>query len=107
MLRGTLQKAFVQDTRDSRLVTRRVAGETILVPVSSRVGDLEAIYTLNTVGTRIWEMLATPTPLSAIVGTLKDEYDVSVEEATADVAGFLEELASCGFIREAGDEGTS
>ena len=39
---------------------RVIAGETILVPLRQNLGDLESIYTLNGVGTFIWQQLAEP-----------------------------------------------
>ena len=38
-------------------VARVIAGETIVVPIRGQVGDLEAIYNLNEVGSMIWEMM--------------------------------------------------
>ena len=41
-------KGFI---KESEIVTRNIAGETIIVPVKGRVGDMDSIYTLNEVGT--------------------------------------------------------
>jgi hypothetical protein len=38
-------------------VTRDIAGETIIVPVRDGVGDLNSIYTLNELGTRVWQLV--------------------------------------------------
>ena len=47
-----LMKSFV---KDPNIVSRKIAGEVILVPIRKNVGDLESIYTLNEVAARIWE----------------------------------------------------
>ena len=39
------------------LVTRSIAGETIIVPICGRLGDLDSIFTLNEVGSHIWRLL--------------------------------------------------
>jgi hypothetical protein len=77
---------------DRALVTRRIGDETILVPVSSRVGDLDSIYTLSEVGSRIWSLLASPVTLAQISAMLCTEYEVSPEVANADAVAFIDAL---------------
>ena len=84
----------------SGVVGRRMANETILVPVSSGVGDLDSIYTLSEVGSRIWEMLATPVSFGRLVEVICAEYDVSPEVASRDVAEFLDRLVSRKLARQ-------
>ena len=50
---------FTDDTRS--FVTRQIAGETLIMPVAGRVADLESIYVLNEVGSRIWQLVGSPT----------------------------------------------
>lgn len=80
-------------------VTRRIADQTLIVPVSGSVGDLDAIYTLNELGSRIWQLIEGPTPVSQIVDTIGKEYDISVAEATKDIVEFLDLLESKALIR--------
>ena len=89
--------------RDGEFVTRRIAGETLVIPVAGQVGDLDAIYTLNEVASTIWETLEGPTAVSQIVETLGDEYDVAPDRAQTDVLEFLDTLAKTGLIRSAAD----
>ena len=85
-------RSFVADTA---LVTRRIADETILVPVSSRVGDLDSIYTLTEIGSRIWSLLQeAPISLDQIVSVVCAEYDVSAEVASEDAAAFIDTLVA-------------
>jgi hypothetical protein len=83
---------------DSGFVTRRVAGETIIVPVSSRVGDLDAIYTLNEAGSRIWSLVESSTAIQDIVTALCDEYEAPRDQIRKDVDDLLQELQSNGLI---------
>ena len=55
---------------DREFVTRRIAGETLIIPVAGQVGDLDAIYTLNDVGSRVWELIQGATPVSRIVDAI-------------------------------------
>jgi Coenzyme PQQ synthesis protein D (PqqD) len=82
-------------------VTRRVADETILVPVRAHVVDLDAIYTLNEVGTFIWEQVDGHTSVPQVVERLCETYDVAPETALPDVAAFLHTLQAAGFIMPA------
>lgn len=85
-------RSFVADTA---LVTRRIADETILVPVSSRVGDLDSIYTLTEIGSRIWSLLQeAPISLDQIVNVVCQEYDVSADVAAEDAAAFIDSLVA-------------
>ena len=80
-------------------VTRQIAGETIIVPVRAQVGDLESIYLLNGVGTRIWELIDGRRGVAEIGGEISKEYEVSPEEASRDMADFLTCLEEAGLIQ--------
>jgi hypothetical protein len=83
-------------------VARCIADETIIVPVRGGVGDLNSIYTLNEMGTRIWELMNDQTDIDKMAEIISSEYEVSIEEAKKDVAEFLSSLESVGLIQ--GDE---
>ncbi len=97
---GTWMKA---GGRDREFVTRQIAGETLIIPVAGQVGDLDAIYTLNEVASTIWETIEGPTSVNQIVDTLTREYDVTPDEAQADVLELLDALAVKGLIRSAAE----
>jgi hypothetical protein len=84
---------------DREFVTRRIADETIIVPVVGGVGDLDAIFTLNEVGSHIWRLIDSPTTVNAIVEEIGREFDVSSDRAERDVVEFLDKLADAGLIR--------
>ncbi|HEX8141791.1 MAG TPA: PqqD family protein [Pyrinomonadaceae bacterium] len=85
------------------IVTRHIAGETLIVPVRGHVGDLDSIYTLNEVGSRVWQLIDGGTPVSRIVNAIRFEYEVSEPEASRDVLELFESLQSAGLIRRAGE----
>lgn len=80
------------------LVARRFGAETLLVPVCAGVGDLDSVYTLNEAGTAIWEALVQPIEIGALAELLTREYDIAVDDAAGDVAGYLEDLARLGLV---------
>jgi hypothetical protein len=87
-------------TRENDCVTREIAGETIIVPIRNRVGDLDSIFTLNEVGTMIWQLLDGRTSTHQIAEAIQQAYDVKQEEATRDIVAFLESLKTAGLIKE-------
>ncbi len=91
-------RRFIQD---QGVVTRQIAGETVLVPIRSGAADLDFIYTSNDMGTTIWESLDGEKSVDQIVETVCREYDVPAEEATQDVMDFLSALETAGLVRPA------
>jgi len=43
--------------RSKAVVARVVAGETLIVPIRAKVGDLASIYSFNGTGSLIWKLL--------------------------------------------------
>ena len=81
-------------------VTRSIGGETLVVPVTGHVMDLESIYVLNPVASRIWELLCSPTTADRIADVVAEEFAVSETDAAADVAEFLDSLRTRGLIED-------
>lgn len=80
-------------------MTRAIAGETIVVPIETGVGDLDSIYTLNEVGATIWGLIDGTTTVDGIVAAVVSTFEVGAEEARSDVLEFLGSLEQVGMIR--------
>ena len=87
--------------RDPGFVSRQIAGETILVPIRQNMGDLESVYTLNEVGTRIWELLEGSRTLGDIRDRLLEEFEAQPSEVERDLGTFLDQLRSIRAVRPA------
>jgi len=85
-------------TRSQAVVSRRVAGETLIVPVRGKVGDLGSIYSFNETGSLIWQSLETPKGLSELISAVEQEYEVGQEQAGRDVTQFLNDMLSVGLV---------
>ena len=97
---------IVRRAEDGRsFVTRRIAGETLLLPVTGHVANLESIYVMNEVGSRIWDLLQAPVRVDGIAAALAGEFDVSAEQVGDDVAEFLGALGDRGLIEYVGERG--
>ena len=74
------------------LILRNIAGETILVPIGEAAKKYSGLFSINELGAFIWERLPKVETVEALVDLVLEEYDVSREEATADVEEFLAKL---------------
>jgi hypothetical protein len=84
--------------RSQSVVARVVAGETLIVPVRAKVGDLASIYSFNGTGTLIWKLLASPKTISQVAAAVAEEYDVEPAQAERDVADFVSEMKGVGLV---------
>jgi hypothetical protein len=84
--------------RSRSVVSRVVAGETLIVPVRGKVGDLASIYSFNETGSLIWKLLDTPRTVGEVVGGVADEYQIDTEQVRQDVLRFLGEMRGVGLI---------
>jgi hypothetical protein len=74
------------------VVVRRVGDESVVVPVRNRVGDLDSLFTLNDVASRIWELLDGRRPLNAVVDTICEEFEVTPDVAAKDANDLIRTL---------------
>jgi hypothetical protein len=84
--------------RSQSVVARVVAGETLIVPVRAKVGDLASIYSFNGTATLIWKLLETPRTLEQIAAALVRAYEVEPARAQRDAAEFVEEMKAVGLV---------
>jgi len=84
--------------RSRSVVSRRVSGETLIVPVRGKVGDLASIYSFNDVGSVVWQLLEIPRDVSELVSAVEREYDVDPQQVGQDVSKFLDDMLSVGLV---------
>jgi hypothetical protein len=84
------------------VILREIAGEVFLVPIRGRLADLQELFVLNSVGEWIWERLDGTQSADALAGGLAAAFEVTAEEARADVDGFVRELAEAGLLEPDG-----
>lgn len=86
-------------TKDPSVVFRKIAEEFILVPIKKRADEVDSIYTMNEVGSRIWELIDGEKNLSEIIDIILNEFEVSPEVAEKDIIEFINQLEQIGAIR--------
>jgi Coenzyme PQQ synthesis protein D (PqqD) len=86
--------------RNQDVVSRNIEGELVIVPIRSGVGDLNSLYTLNPVGSVLWEFMNEGHTLSEMVQRVCDEFEVSEAQAQPDIETFLDSLMAEQLIQQ-------
>lgn len=72
---------------------RELDGEAVLLDLQS-----ERYYGLDSVGTRIWQLIAEHNDTTAVIAAMLAEYEVSEEQLTRDLIDLLGRLAEAGLV---------
>jgi Coenzyme PQQ synthesis protein D (PqqD) len=78
--------------RNQDVVSRKIDGELIIVPVRSGVGDLNSLYTLNPVGSVLWDFMSEHHTVGEMVERVCEEFEVTTTQAQQDIEVFLDSL---------------
>ena len=83
--------------------TLRRKGDVLYAPVGSDRTVMLSVsagsyFGLNSVGTRIWELLATPMTVADICARLCEEFEVEAEHCRTAVLQFAEEVVDKGLV---------
>jgi hypothetical protein len=93
--------------RASSVIARRVAGEMVLVPLSTRASDPEfksaRLYVLNETGEYLWSLLDSPRSSHELAQNLTVEFETSAGRAQSDVEVFLVALRDIGAVHQITD----
>ena len=87
--------------KKEEIVYRKVAGEAILVPIKGKLADMQRIFALNPVGEFIWDEIDGSKTLQQISEDIRSRFDVTREDANADLEAFIAELLKEGLIEGA------
>lgn len=92
--------SFVDEVykKSDSIVSRKIADEFLLVPIKQNVGDLESIYTLNEVATRVWELIDGKKKIREIKDKIVEEFEVTPQEAEKDLTNLFKQLLAVGAI---------
>ena len=77
----------------STIILRKIAGETILVPVGDDAVRVNGLITVNEVGALICEQLKEERTVDALVAAVTAQFDVDAQTARAEIASFIHTLA--------------
>lgn len=82
-------------------VTRRIAGETLLIPIRSQVADMQNIFALTHDSAEyIWRRLDGKQNLEQIHQGIMDNFQVENQQSLSDLEEFITRLEDAGIIEE-------
>jgi len=85
-----MKKKITLDTyikRNNEVFASHIDDEVVMMNIQSG-----KYYGMDTIGSRIWELINEKIQVQQVVDQLLDEYDVSEEQCKNDVLEFLDEL---------------
>jgi hypothetical protein len=81
-----------------QLIKRNIAGDYILVPVGNTILNTSGMFILNEVGAFIWDALPAVNTENEILDLILKEFDVDADQASQDVAEFMQQLKDMDII---------
>jgi hypothetical protein len=84
--------------RSSKVVSREIADETLVVPIRGGAGDLNSIFSFNPIGSDLWNLLEKEVSVEEMTSWVTDHYDVNEEQALGDIREFIGELIGAGLV---------
>lgn len=76
------------------LITNPLGDETVMMSLEK--GNY---YSVDHIGTHIWQRIKEPITVSALCQSLTDVFDVSLDQCQADVLNFLNQMYEEGVVR--------
>ncbi len=84
--------------RSTAVVSRQISGETLVVPIRGKVGDLASIYSFNEAGSVLWATLEKPRSLEDLACALCQSFEVERTDARRDAQAFVQEMQAAGLL---------
>ena len=82
----------------STFALRNIAGNWVALPLGAATLDFNGMLTLNESGVLLWRKLEDGCTKAELIETLLSEYEVTRDEAEADVYSFISKLENAGCI---------
>jgi methyltransferase-like protein len=76
----------------SKFATRYIGTELMIVPIKNSVADMNELYTLNEVGSFIWELINGENTIDDIINAIVNEYNVDKKTAQTDLTSFIQKI---------------
>ncbi len=88
----SMLSATLRFVRNREVVARQIEGELVIVPIRRGVGDLNSLYTLNQVGSVLWNFMNEGHTIEEMVSRVCDEFEVTASQAQSDIQNFLDAM---------------
>ena len=91
------KSAVLRKNKD--MVTRTIDDETILMPIFKTSEEINCIYTLNKVGSEVWNLIDGKRTLAKIRTEVLKRFDTTEQEAEKEMEKFLRDLKEIKAIK--------
>lgn len=91
-----MKASITKFIRNEKNISGRLHDELVMMDI-----DKGKYFALNPVATRIWDLLENPLAIDELCTLLLEEYEVSIEQCTEEVAELLKEMVRLGLVLEA------
>jgi len=81
-------------TRNQETISGQIDEELVMVDI-----ERGSYFSLNSVATRIWELLETPLTIEGLCEKLMEEYEVSSEQCRIEVEKHLTKMQELGLVQ--------
>lgn len=81
-------------------VLKNIAGNNVVLPTGAETTKFSGMLQINETGAFLWDVLKKNVTEDDLVNAMLAEYNVSAEQAKADVAEFVKTLKSAGVIED-------
>lgn len=80
------------------IVLRKIAGETILVPVGEDAVRVNGLITVNAVGALLCDQLKEERTIEELVAAVTEQFDVDASTARTDIESFIQRMKENGLL---------
>jgi len=74
------------------IVSRKVAGDSLLIPIRGRLADMQRIFAVDSVGEFVWDHIDGRNTLAQILDAVAEEFEVDRATAHEDLLAFIKSL---------------
>ncbi|WP_346863891.1 PqqD family protein [uncultured Draconibacterium sp.] len=85
--------------KDENIISRNIAGKTVLIPIQKTKENHQDIYHLNEVSSFIWELINNENSVWDLLKRVENEFSIDNKTAKIDLVDFLNDLESLKFIK--------
>lgn len=78
--------------KNENMVAREIEDETVLLPIYDTSEEIDCIYSLNKVASRVWEMIDGKSTIGEIKKKVLEEFESTPQEVKKRMGNFLKDL---------------
>ena len=89
---------LLKHVKKEEIATRKIGGETLLVPIRGRLAEMRNLFMLNPVAEFIWDRLEQDRTSGSILDDIVDEFEVDRQVAENDLLALVRRLKALELI---------